>query len=378
MESWDELEMSEELLRGIYSYGFEEPSPIQKKAILPFQQGNDILAQAQSGTGKTGAFSIGTLLCVDPSINTTQAIILAPTRELARQIYSVISSIGRLTPFKIELLIGGTMIQESIQLFKHSSTIPHIVVGTPGRVNDLLHRNVIKGSDVQIMVLDEADEMLSKGFKEQIYTIFKCIHQDTQIGLFSATVPPEIERITEQFMRNPTKILVKNDMLTLKGINQYYIALENDQHKFITLKDLFEHITVSQCMIYCNTIERVVQLFDAMSNDGFPVAQIHSQMTEPERKQMYEEFKQGKHRVLLSSNLTARGIDVQQVSIVINFDIPNDVHTYLHRIGRSGRYGRKGIGINFITKDDLKMMREIEQFYDTSIEELPNTFMNEL
>jgi len=369
-ESWDDVDMPEELLRGIYAYGFDEPSPIQRKAILPFQQGHDILAQAQSGTGKTGTFTIGTLLRIKGE--TTQALLLAPTRELARQIHDVITSLSRQMSLTIFLAIGGTNVRDSIH--EINEKIPQIVVGTPGRVCDLLQRGVIQGDSLRTIVLDEADEMLSKGFTTQIYDIFQRIHQDVQVCLFSATIPADVEKLTEKFMRDPVKILVKSDMLTLKGIKQYYIALENDDHKLVTIKDLFEQLTVSQCMIYCNTVERVCILHDAMVEDGFPVARIHSRMTEEERKQTYEEFKSGKHRVLISSNLTARGIDVQQVSIVINFDIPRDVHTYLHRIGRSGRYGRKGTAINFITRDDIRTMREIEQYYDTSIEELPSSF----
>lgn len=370
-EAWDDVDMPEELLRGIYAYGFDEPSPIQRKAILPFQQGRDILGQAQSGTGKTGTFTIGTLLRVNNS-STIQAILLAPTRELARQIHEVITTLSNQMSYRIFLAIGGTSVQDSIKEIRE--TKPQIIVGTPGRICDLLYRGVIQGETIRTIVLDEADEMLSKGFTPQIYTIFQRVHQDVQVCLFSATIPADVEKLTERFMREPVKILVKSDMLTLKGIKQYYIALENDNHKFMTIKDLFEQLSVSQCMIYCNTVERVCTLYDAMVDDGFPVARIHSRMTEEERKQVYEEFKGGKHRVLISSNLTARGIDVQQVSVVINFDIPRDVHTYLHRIGRSGRYGRKGTGINFITRDDIRIMREIEQYYDTSIEELPSSF----
>lgn len=378
-ENWDDLTIPEELLRGIFAYGFDNPSPIQQKAILPFQQGLDILAQAQSGTGKTGTFTIGTLLRVDPFKPTTQAILLAPTRELARQIHGVISALSQQMSLRIALVIGGTNVQESSKQFTQSKTCPHIVVGTPGRVTDFLTRRIIQGNTVNMLVLDEADEMLSKGFKQQIYEIFQQVHQDVQVGLFSATIPRDVEQLTERFMRNPVKILVHSDMLTLKGIKQYYIALsENEQDKLNTLKDLFGDLSISQCIIYCNTVERVIHVYEDMVESGFPVAQIHSHMTEDERKQTYEEFKAGKHRVLISSNLTARGIDIQQVSIVINFDIPFDHHTYLHRIGRSGRYGRKGVAINFVTKNDVRAMREIEQYYDTSIEELPSTFMNDL
>ena len=224
-----------------------------------------------------------------------------------------------------------------------------------------------------MLVLDEADEMLSIGFKEQVYNIFQFLGNKIQVGLFSATLPVEIQALTEKFMREPVKILVKTESVTLEGIKQYYVALENDSQKYETLKDLFGSITVNQCIIYCNSIKRVNDLCEALRNDNFPVCCIHSGMEKEERSKSYKEFINGSSRVLISSNLTARGIDVQQVSTVINFDLPKDIHTYIHRIGRSGRWGRKGMGINFITQYDVRKMKEIEQYYDTQVEELPST-----
>jgi len=369
VNNWDELNLKDDLLRGIYSYGFENPSPIQKRGILPILSGKDVIAQAQSGTGKTGAFTVSTLQMVDLSVTEIQGLILAPTRELAVQIHTVISKLGSfLENLKCSLLIGGRSMEQDIAELQHK---PHIVVGTPGRIHDLIRRRKINTKTIKLLVLDEADEMLSSGFKEQIYNIFQFLGNTVQIALFSATLPTEIQTLTEKFMRDPVKILVKTESVTLEGIKQYYVALESDADKYETIKDLYESISVSQCIIYCNSIKRVNDLCEALTKDNFPVCCIHSGMDKDERTKAYKEFTNGSSRVLISSNLTARGIDVQQVSTVINFDLPKDIHTYIHRIGRSGRWGRKGMGINFITRRDIRKMKEIEQYYDTQIDELP-------
>jgi translation initiation factor 4A len=216
--------------------------------------------------------------------------------------------------------------------------------------------------------------MLSAGFKEQVYNIFQFLGNDVRVALFSATLPPDIQVLTEKFMRDPVKILVKTESITLEGILQYYVAIEDDTQKYRALKDLFHRLTLSQCIIYCNSIKRVMSLGEALSIDGFPVSCIHSGMEKDERMKAYTDFTSGASRVLISSNVTARGIDVQQVSTVVNFDIPKDIHTYIHRIGRSGRWGRKGMGINFVTSRDIRKMREIEQYYNTQIVELPAQF----
>ena len=371
--SWDDLDIKPTLLRGIYAYGFENPSPIQKKGILPFLSKNDLIAQAQSGTGKTGCFTIGTLQTIDETNNTIQAIILSPTRELAVQIKSVIDNIGSyMKNLRTKLLVGGTNVQTDIENINNNT--PQIVIACPGRLHDLLKNNHIDSKNIELIVIDEADEMLSYGFKEQIYNIFKFLSNDIQVTLFSATMPQELYSLTDKFLRDPIKILVKSEMLTLEGIVQYYISLDDDNQKYESLKDLFSVFSVSQCIIYCNSVKRVSELYNSMIGDGFPVCQIHSNMSKEERMNNYNSFKEGKERVLISSNVTARGIDIQQVSTVINFDIPKSVHTYLHRIGRSGRWGRKGTAINFITRRDYKLMKHIESFYNTNISELPQNY----
>ena len=378
IENWDDLpEVKQELLRGIYAHGFETPSPIQKKAIVPLFDGKDIIAQAQSGTGKTGCFTIGTLQRIDSDIQTTQALIMAPTRELSCQIKKVLDAIGNMIPnLTSQLLVGGTSTDaDGEKLIKNT---PQVVIGCPGRIHDMIRRKRLQMKDLKLVIMDEADEMLSHGFKEQVYNIFQFLPTHVQVALFSATLPNEIANLTEKFMRDPVKILVKAEQLTLEGIEQYYVALDTDEYKYEALKDLYGVLSLSQSIIYCNSVRRVEELYEAMITDNFPVCRIHSNMDKHERQASFNEFASGKMRVLISSNVTARGIDVQQVSTVINFDIPKCVNTYLHRIGRSGRWGRKGMGINFVTKRDIHSMKEIEQHYHTEIKELPAHVVNSM
>ena len=369
INEWEDLNTKTPLLRGIYANGFERPSPIQKQAILPLFEKRDVIAQAQSGTGKTACFSIGILELIDVSLKATQAMILSPTRELSIQTKKVLDSLGGQFPeLCTQLLIGGTSTDDNIQTLR--SNTPHIVIGCPGRIHDMLKRKRLAVKDFRILVLDEADELLSAGFKDQVYNIFQFMPMNVQVALFSATMPEELNNLTNKFMRNPVKILLKAEQLTLEGIRQFYIALENDDFKYETLKDIYSSLTVSQSIIYCNSVKRVNDLYNAMNTDNYPVCQIHSGMDKDERLRNYEDFKNGKHRVLISSNVTARGLDVQQVSTVINFDVPNCVHTYLHRIGRSGRWGRKGVGINFVTPRDMRSLKNIEHHYQIKINEL--------
>lgn len=371
--SWDELDLDPDLLRGIYAHGFEKPSPIQSKAIKPILEGKDLIAQAQSGTGKTGSFTIGALSKIVISENSNQVLIMVPTHELAHQISNVIKSLsGMMIGLRIKTIVGGSSIDDDADEMRKNP--PHIIVGCPGRVYDMIRRRHIYANKLKLVILDEADEMLSSGFKEQVYNVFKYLNKNVQIALFSATLPNNIFQITNKFMRNPIKICVKAESLTLEGIKQYFIAINDDREKYLTLKELYQHISLSQCIIYANSVKRVIDLYEAMKEDGFPVCCLHSNMDKGERESVFREFRNGSSRVLISSNVTSRGIDIQQVAVVINFDLTRDIHNYLHRIGRSGRWGRKGTGINFITRRDIQKMREIEQYYSTQIEELPSNF----
>jgi len=238
----------------------------------------------------------------------------------------------------------------------------------------MMNRGYISYKTIKLLIIDEADEMLSTGFKEQVYQIFQYFNANIQVALFSATLPEYIRNMTSKFMRNPVRIYVKAEQLTLEGISQYFVAVEDDRQKYATLKDLYGFMSLSQCIIYCNSVKRVIELYDAMLEDGFPVCCMHSSMDKRARDEAFSEFRLGKYRVLISSNVTARGIDVQQVSTVINFDIPKSIENYLHRIGRSGRWGRKGVGINFITRRDISKLKEIEAHYSCQINELPSNF----
>mmetsp|Transcript_122025 Transcript_122025/g.182214 ORF Transcript_122025/g.182214 Transcript_122025/m.182214 type:complete len:411 (-) Transcript_122025:118-1350(-) len=367
-ETFDAMELPEELLRGIYSYGFEKPSAIQQRAIKPTMLGRDLIAQAQSGTGKTATFAIGTLAKVDPKLRECQSLILAPTRELAQQIQKVVLALGDYMDIQVHACVGGTAVRDDIRTLQAGV---HVVVGTPGRVYDMINRRALRLDSIRQFFLDEADEMLSRGFKDQIYDIFKFLPESVQVCLFSATMPLDVLEVTERFMREPVRILVKKDELTLEGIKQFYIAVEREEWKLETLCDLYETLTITQAIIYCNTRRKVDWLQEEMQKRDFTVSCMHGDMDQRERDIIMREFRTGSSRVLITTDLLARGIDVQQVSLVINFDLPTNRENYIHRIGRSGRFGRKGVAINFLTEGDVRYLRDIEQFYTTEISEMP-------
>jgi len=368
VETFDGMELPEELLRGIYSYGFEKPSAIQQRAIRPAISGRDLIAQAQSGTGKTATFAIGCLAVVDQKVQECQALILAPTRELACQIQKVVLALGDYMDIKVHACVGGTAVRDDIRTLQQGV---HVVVGTPGRVNDMITRRALRLDSMKQFFLDEADEMLSRGFKEQIYDIFKFLPEQVQVCLFSATMPLDVLEVTDRFMREPIRILVKKDELTLEGIKQFYIAVDREEWKLETLCDLYETLTITQAIIYCNTRRKVDWLQEEMQKRDFTVSCMHGDMDQRERDIIMREFRTGSSRVLITTDLLARGIDVQQVSLVINFDLPTNRENYIHRIGRSGRFGRKGVAINFLTEGDVRYLRDIEQFYTTEITEMP-------
>ncbi|KAJ6260721.1 ATP-dependent RNA helicase eIF4A [Drechslerella dactyloides] len=368
VETFDEMKLKPELLRGIYAYGFERPSAIQQRAIMPVIKKHDVIAQAQSGTGKTATFSISCLQSIDPDVKQCQALILAPTRELALQIQKVVTALGDFMKIDAYACIGGTSVRDDMKSLQDGV---HIVVGTPGRVHDMIQRRALRTDHLKLFILDEADEMLSRGFTEQIYDIFQLMPQSIQVVLLSATMPSDVLEVTTKFMRDPVRILVKKDELTLEGIKQFYIAVEKEEWKLDTLSDLYETVTITQAVIFCNTRRKVDWLTDKLTERDFTVSAMHGDMDQAQRDLIMKEFRSGSSRVLIATDLLARGIDVQQVSLVINYDLPSNRENYIHRIGRGGRFGRKGVAINFVTADDVKMMREIEQFYSTQIEEMP-------
>ncbi|KAL1916145.1 uncharacterized protein VTP21DRAFT_6149 [Calcarisporiella thermophila] len=368
VDNFDDMKLKDELLRGIYAYGFERPSAIQQRAIMPVIKGHDVIAQAQSGTGKTATFSISILQKIDTGVSQCQALILAPTRELAQQIQKVVIALGDFMNVDCHACIGGTNVREDM---KRLEAGVHVVVGTPGRVFDMINRRALKTDNIKMFVLDEADEMLSRGFKEQIYDVFQRLPPSMQVVLLSATMPSDVLEVTNKFMRDPVRILVKRDEITLEGIKQFYIAVEKEEWKLDTLSDLYETVTITQAIIFCNTRRKVDWLTEKLTEREFTVSAMHGDMEQVQRDLIMKEFRSGSSRVLITTDLMARGIDVQQVSLVINYDLPTNKENYIHRIGRGGRFGRKGVGINFVTEGDVGMMREIEKFYNTQVEEMP-------
>lgn len=366
--SFDQLGINENLLRGIYGYGFEKPSIIQNKAIPVLMSGKDMIAQAQSGTGKTGAFSIGSLCRIDTSLKQTQLIVLSPTRELAEQTFNVMKELSTYTDITFCKVVGGTRVSDCISDLRSD---PHVIVGTPGRIIDMISKRHLFTDKLKMVVIDEADEMLSQGFQEMIHKIFQSIPRETQVALFSATFPDELLQITDKFMNEPERILVKKEQLTLDGIQQFYINVKHNNWKYDVLTDIYNTINIAQCIIYINSKNKLNQVYENLLEDNFPVGMIHGNLMTNERTDIMNKFRQGEIRILLSTDLLSRGIDIQQLSLVINFDLPIQKETYIHRIGRSGRYGRKGVAINFVTERDLHDLEELKHFYNTKIEEMP-------
>jgi len=366
--SFDSMGLREELTRGIYHYGFEKPSAIQQRAIVPVVSGRDVIAQAQSGTGKTATFCISILQSIDTAVRETQALVLSPTRELAQQIQKVALALGDYMSVQVHACIGGKSVGEDIRKLEYGQ---HVVSGTPGRVMDMISRRSLRTRNIKMLVLDEADEMLNKGFKEQIYDVYRYLPPATQVVLVSATLTNDVLGMTKKFMSDPIRILVKRDELTLEGIKQFFVAVEKEEWKFDTLCDLYDTLTITQAVIFCNTRVKVDWLTDKMRKANFTVAAMHGDMPQSEREQIMQSFRDGENRVLITTDIWARGIDVQQVSLVINYDLPNNRELYIHRIGRSGRFGRKGVAINFVKSDDIRILRDMEQFYSTQIDEMP-------
>ncbi|KAK7468599.1 translation initiation factor eIF4A [Stygiomarasmius scandens] len=368
IDNFDDMNLDPRLLRGIYAYGFERPSAIQQRAIIPVIKAHDVIAQAQSGTGKTATFSVSILQRLDLSIKSTQAIILAPTRELALQINRVVVALGDYLEVSSLACVGGTSVREDVAQLRQGV---QVVVATPGRLIDMVKRGALKVDHVKILCMDEADEMLSAGFKDQIYEIFQLVPGDVQVALFSATMPNDVLEISSKFMRDPIRILVKKDELTLEGIKQFYVAVEKEEWKLDTLCDLFDTISVAQSVIFVNSKRKVEWLTQQMEQREFTVSAIHGSMEQKERSDILKQFHTGSSRVLISTDLLARGIDVQQVSLVVNYDMPTNRENYIHRIGRGGRFGRKGIAINFVALNDIETLRGITKFYNTEIDEMP-------
>lgn len=367
--SFESMDLPEPILRGIFSHGFERPSDIQTKAIVPMKEGHDVLAQARSGTGKTATFCVGAMCRVNPAIKRMQVLVLVHTRELAQQIKSVATALGEHLGMTAYAATGGTPLREDIRAIEKGV---HMVVGTPGRIYDLMTRRVLSREAMRVLILDEADQMLEDRFKEQVICILELgFPKDCQVALFSATMPESVVAVSQQLLNNPVRILVPPEEVTLDGIKQYYVKLDKEEWKYDVLCDLYKQLTINQALIYCNKRQKAEWLAEKMSAEGFPLSFIHGEMEPDERMRRMKDFRSGTVRVMISTDLLARGIDIQQISLVINYELPSQRENYIHRIGRSGRFGRKGVAINLVTAEEERSLKELETHYGTTITVLP-------
>jgi translation initiation factor 4A len=371
-KTFDEMGLNENLLRGVYSYGFEKPSPIQSVSILPLIKGRDVIGQAQSGTGKTGAFGIALLSYIDPALKKTQALVMAHTHELADQIATVIRSISQYMGINVILAVGGLPRHQNVRDIRAGA---HVIVGTPGRVYDLASSGDLNFKELRAFVLDEADEMLRDRFADQVSEITKLgLPETCRIAFFSATMPPEVRELADKILTDPVRVTLKVADVKLDGIKQYYVSLDEEKWKVDAFSDIFESLTISQSIVFVNSKERAERLYQVLTERGFPVSVIYGEpMTQADRKRRMDEFRKGITRVLIATNLLARGIDVQQVEVVFNFDIPSfeDKENYIHRIGRCGRFGRKGTAISFLTPAEKDVMDQIASHYSFATLPLP-------
>jgi len=363
---FEQMALSRGLLMGIFEKGWEVPSPIQEAAIPIALSGRDVVARAKNGTGKTGAYSIPCLQKIDPSRSYIQAMIVVPTRELAIQTGQICGEMGKHLKIKVMVVLGGTDIRDDI--FRLRDAV-HLVVATPGRVLDLIEKGIADVSKCKMVVFDEADKLLSLDFQGVLDRLLVYFPADRQIMLFSATFPTSVDAFLKRYMRTPHQINLMEE-LTLLGITQFYAYVQEKQ-KVHCLNTLFRKLQVNQSVIFCNSTQRVELLAKKITELGYSCYYIHSRMHQQHRNRVFNDFRQGLCRNLVCSDLLTRGIDIQAVNVVVNFDFPRNSETYLHRIGRSGRFGHMGIAINFITYDDRHNLRRIEQELNTVIEPIP-------
>lgn len=358
--------LKRELLKGIFEMGFEKPSPVQEETIPIALAGRDILARAKNGTGKTAAYCIPCLEKLDSSLGAIQCLILVPTRELCLQTANVLKNLAKHMNIAVMSTFGGTQLKDDI--IRLHGTV-HIVVATPGRVLDLAEKGVARMDTCKTLVMDEADKLLSPEFRPVVEKLIALLPKDRQISLFSATFPVLVKDFAEKYLRRPQVVNLMEE-LTLKGVTQYYAFVEERQ-KVHCLNTLFSKLEIRQAVIFCNSVARVELLAKKITELGYSCMYIHAKMPQEQRNRVFHDFRNGAFRNLVCSDLVARGIDVQAVNVVINFDFSKTAETYLHRIGRSGRFGHLGIAVNFITPDDRDNLFKIEQELGTEIKPIP-------
>jgi superfamily II DNA/RNA helicase len=367
---FNELNLNEDIIKGIYLYGFTQPSKIQIKGIKAISTGKDCILQSQSGTGKTATYLLGVLNRLTND-KTTQGIIITPTRELCEQVFTVATELSKFTTYNIVKCIGGTNIFQNIKQLKTAT----VVIGTLGRINHMINDKKINIHNIKFIVLDEADELLSDGIPKELNELFDISPNGVQVILISATISKNVLSSSNRFIHEPIKVLLRNDEIAVNLISQFYIDVETEEFKFDTLLDLYNLVSTSQTIIFCNTIRKIEWLEENLKKNNFPITVIHSNMTQLERDCVVKEFRDGKTRLLLTTDLLSRGIDIPQVNMVINYDLPINKETYIHRIGRCGRFDKKGVSITLVRmKDpsDAKTLFRMKQFYKIQINEMPS------
>jgi len=363
---FEEFCLTRELLMGIFEIGWEKPSPIQEASIPAALLGRDILARAKNGTGKTGAYILPILQRIDITVPSIQALIIVPTRELALQTGQICIDLGKHIKPRIMVTTGGTDLKDDIMRIYQTV---HIVIATPGRILDLMDKKVAKMEKCKVLVLDEADKLLSQDFKGMLDLLISFLPKDRQILMYSATFPLTVENFMRKHLNEPYEINLMEE-LTLKGVTQYY-AFVQERQKVHCLNTLFSKLQINQSIIFCNSTQRVELLAKKIAELGYSCYYIHAKMTQHHRNRVFHDFRNGLCRNLVCSDLFTRGIDIQAVNVVINFDFPKMAETYLHRIGRSGRFGHLGIAINLITYDDRYTLHRIEKELGTEIKPIP-------
>lgn len=363
---FEDFYLKRELLMGIFEMGYEKPSPIQEATIPIALAGRDILARAKNGTGKTASFVIPSLEKCDPTISSIQALILVPTRELALQAANVTKEIGKHLKIEVMVTTGGTSLRDDILRLYHPV---HVLVATPGRVLDLASKGVANLSKCKITVMDEADKLLSPEFAPLVEQLLKFLPANRQLMLFSATFPVTVKDFRDRFLNRPYEVNLMEE-LTLKGVSQFYAHVD-ERRKVHCLNTLFTKLQINQSIIFCNSVNRVELLAKKITELGYSCFYIHAKMLQSHRNKVYHDFRNGACRNLVCSDLFTRGIDIQAVNVVINFDFPKNSETYLHRIGRSGRFGHLGLAVNFVTFDDRFNLYRIEQELGTEIKAVP-------
>jgi superfamily II DNA/RNA helicase len=379
-ENFDNLNLNKNLLKGVYLHGFSHPSKIQIKGIHSINTGKDCILQSQSGTGKTATYLLGVLNRLEPTITSCQGIIITPTRELADQVVNVANNLAKYTDYKIAKCTGGTNINENRNELNNAT----LVIGTIGRIYHMVLEKKINISKLKFIVLDEVDDLLSDGVNEKLDWLFNKIikseynllGKSLQVILISATMSINVFNASKKFTHDPIKVLLKNNEVIVDLISQFYLDVETEELKFDTLLDLYNLVSTSQTIIFCNTIRKVEWLEQNLKQNNFPITVIHSNMTQLERDNVVKEFRDGKTRLLLTTDLLSRGIDIPQVNMVINYDLPPNKETYVHRIGRCGRFDKKGVAISMVKMTDqydIKIFNKMKNFYKINIKEMPES-----